>query len=231
MDNACSKSKNYIKSIDPNEWTRFARLVFKEVDFVHHPIDAVFVHAWGDLRYQLIQHVAKVFRLAHGARCIVLNGLPEYETGLAGYQFWKRAFMTQYLIPETHIRATRFARHTHEEALEFIDIARKEGFRSVAIVTLPFHLPRAFLTSLAVCAQYNYPLQLLPSTFWGINWHEEVIHRSIAGEMGPTSRLGRFASECARIIEYRRRMEAGDSAYAIATVAEGIKYLEGGGLK
>jgi hypothetical protein len=37
-----------------------------------------------------------------------------------------------------------------------------------------------------------------------------------------TSLIGRVCSECARIMDYRERYEAGDGTYGIASVREGL---------
>ncbi len=223
MDNACSESSHHLTQSDVCAWMPFIQMLLNGFSFERNPVEAVLVHGWGDLRYRLIQHTARIFR-ATQSRFIVLNGHTEYEKGAPGFSLWKTLLMQRYSIPEVKIFSSYPALQTHEEAVELLRVAKREGVRSAAVLTVPFHIPRAFLTHIAVAKQMNYPIKLVPSTFLGINWEEEITFRPLLGSAETTLRIGRFGSECVRAIEYHRRMESGDPLYSIASVSEGLQY-------
>ncbi|MEK7636752.1 MAG: ElyC/SanA/YdcF family protein [Patescibacteria group bacterium] len=225
MDNACSKSKDYLTQSDVYAWMPFIQTLLKGFSFERNPVEAVLVHGWGDLRYRLIQHTARIFH-ATQSRIMVLNGHNEYEKGAPGFSLWKTLLVQRYSIPKAMIFSSHPARQTHEEAVELLKVAKREGVRSAAVLTVPFHLPRAFLTHIAVAKQMNYPITLVPSTFLGIDWEEEITFRPLLGSAETTLRIGRFGSECVRAIEYRRRMDARDPMYGIASVSEGLRYTK-----
>ena len=189
--------------------------------------DAVFVHGWGDLFEELLGTVAEVYRRTN-AKHIILNGEPLYDgNGSPGYATWKQALMQQVRISEDCIHRVTPARHTLEEAQGFIVLAEKLQVRRAVVVSVPQHIGRAFLTDLGVLLARGSSLHLMPTTVRHIDWYTPItvyglIHTEHAEQ---TTRLGRLMAECARIMYYRERYEAGDPAFVIASIEEGLAHL------
>jgi hypothetical protein len=204
-----------------NEWSRLVNKIFLPQKFL---AEAVFVHAWNDLREEIIDLTAKTFYECD-ARTLILNGLNEFETGEPGFTYWKNALVQRGISAESILETTP-AVHTGIEAKELALLINKYKISTVAIISVPMHIVRAFLTDLATINKDKNPtVQLLPLTLPSINWLQEIEIKSISGLIERTTRLGRFADEFKRILDYQAESKANNPNFKIATFQEGIAHL------
>lgn len=205
-----------------SDWIEFSNHIFSEKNI---SVDAIFVHGWGDLCDRTIKFVAEIFK-KYSAKTILLNGHEHYEKDAPGLSYWKDNLVNKYKIPQFSIRSTAPADHTLAEAKEFINFAQSNDFFSAAVVSVPMHIGRAFLTNLGVMKERGLDLKLYPCAYIDIDWTKQIKVCKLASPHADeiTSRLGCLMGECARIVEYRERYMNGDS-YIIATVKEGLDYL------
>lgn len=210
-------------SRNPKEW---ALLVNKLVELSAKEVraDALFVHAQNYMRDEMIEFTANLF-MSSGARFIILNGYEYYEPNGPGFDHWRDRLVKKYAVPERAIYRMPKADHTAAEAIAFMEIAKKESVRSAIIITTPEHIFRAFLTDLWAMKNAGLEIALNPKTIFDVNWMEQIEVRSVLGAEEVTTRLGKFAGECARVATYRMYYESGERDYTIASVEEGIKYF------
>ncbi|TSC67214.1 MAG: hypothetical protein G01um101472_484 [Parcubacteria group bacterium Gr01-1014_72] len=207
---------------DPKLWSKLFNEVYRD-DVV--PADALFVHGWGDLHEQLAPFVANFFKTS-GARYLFLNGEESYSPGFPGAR-WFVEELVRGGVPHNAIVPVLPGKHTLHEAEGFIGAAVERDVKSAVVISVPAHILRAYLTNLGVALKKGLSIKLSARTLTGTYWEEEV---EIEGLMGTvhrerTTRLGRLVSECARIVEYRRRYEEDPSGFAIASVEEGLAHL------
>lgn len=209
--------------IDHRIWTALTNLVL-----VQGPVraDAITSHGWGDLHDETIAHVASQYA-ASGARYVILNGAPAYEEGAPGFEYWRQRLIEQYGVPSEVIYNAGLGKNTAEEATAFVQAAKTLGITSTLLISVPQHIIRAFLTNLAVMQAASASHTIVPRTALPVAWTDPVTIRNLVGDIENTSRLGRFAAEIARCIEYRQRFEEGDAAFPIASAPEGLHYLQG----
>ena len=99
--------------INYRDWIQLTDLIFDQKIV---PAEAVLVHGFDDLRDEMIDFVADLYKNS-GARFVVLNGESEYELGSPGFNYWKKK-LVEHGIPESSISGITPARQTHEEAVE-----------------------------------------------------------------------------------------------------------------
>ncbi len=210
---------------DHKLWIKLVNKVYEDKDT---PCDAIFVHGWGDLAEPLIDYTAKLFKDS-GASYIVLNGEDAYDgfKGAKGFTYWKEILMSRHAIPESAIYSYLPGKHTGDEAKGYMDFAESKEIKNAAVVSVPQHIVRAYLTDLGLALKRGLDINLSPRTIKGVNWEEEI---EIYGLMGAddkevTTRIGRIFSECVRIIEYRKRYEADGENFIIASINEGLDHL------
>ena len=204
-----------------SDWTEITNKVFNQKPV---KVDAVFVHGWGDLTDEMIDYAAKIFKKSK-ASAIVLNGAKEYELGKTGLNYWKKKLKTKYKVPPKKIFNIGEAINTYDEAVGFIGFAGKNKLKSAAIVSVPQHILRAFLTDLGVMKTKKVNLKLYPRTLPKVDWSQEISIHSLSGKKEQTTRFGRLAGEFARISDYRKRTEAGERDFSIVSIKEGLRYL------
>lgn len=99
------------------------------------------------------------------------------------------------------------ARHTAHQAEWVLDMAHRQGLRTLILTTSAYHLPRAFLTVLKAMMKRGHWLKIIPMALhapWKISLGE----------------LRYIPSEFKRIVEYQKK---GD----VATFPELVNYLRG----
>lgn len=205
-------------------WLKLGNQIFS-FDKYPEKVDALFCHGWSDLKDDEIAHIAKCYERFQPS-AIVLNGLDNYTVGDVGLAYWKEQLVSKYNIPESVIRSVPPAVNTASEAKSFMDFALVESIKSALIISVPMHILRAFLTNIGVTKQINHKMSLYPSTFKDIDWQGKIKvqgYYSLDANV-ETSRLGRLIGECGRIVEYRKRYEAGED-FVIASVKEGLDYI------
>lgn len=207
----------------PAQWSALFNIVYEEKP---HPVDALFVHGWGDLYEEMLELTARFFKDS-GARYIVLNGESAYDDipDAKGITYW-RSELSRMDVPGDVIQSVRPARHTLEEAKGFIEFAQQHRILRAAVLSVPQHLLRAFLTDLGVMKDTGATIALYAYTLSRIDWDKEIEVHGLSGSVPErTTRAGRLVGECARIMEYRRRMEQGEE-FTIASVPEALAYLQ-----
>lgn len=207
--------------IDHSQLMKLTDLVFKDRKI---SVDALIVHGWGDLAEEMIEYTAKTFKETK-ARYIALNGADEYERGAPGYLYWKNSLTKKYFINQKAIIKAKASMHTGKEAKSFAECMHTHHITKACILSVPQHIVRAFLTNLHAVQNIGLKVRLYPKTIKTADWHEKIIIRHPLGYTDITTRIGRFASDFGRIIEYRSRVEQGDKNYLMASLQEGIKHL------
>jgi hypothetical protein len=207
------------------DWLELANKCFDQSPI---SVDALFVHGWGDLHDEIIAHTAKLYKEA-GAKLIILNGEDVYDhvPDSPGYQYWFDALTKKYGVPAHAITHFKPGRQTREEGEGFMKIAQEKSLKSAAIISVPQHIMRAFLTDLGVMQKMNMDLKLYPRTLPGMDWNKHILVAGLfnGGKPEDTTRFGRLVSECIRIVEYRKLSQTQPDHYTIATVAEALKHL------
>jgi len=186
--------------------------------------DAIFVHAWADLHEKSILHVAELKR-ASKSRYIVLNGASEYEKMGPGFDYWKKKLMTLG-IKEHEIVSTSPAMNTQEEARALLNFLKRKKLTNAYVYSVPQHIMRAFLTDLGVLNASRFKGKIFPSTLKDVKFNESITIMPLAGKKEETTRLGRFAEEVARIVDYQERYKKGDKKFTMVSVQEGLDYLK-----
>ncbi len=192
-------------------------------DFVHKA-EVIFVHAWVDLHERSLAHVVNLKKQS-GARYIVLNGAEEYEKEGPGFSYWKKQLIALG-VSDSEIIATLPAKNTGEEAHFFLKFLVEHNLTRAYVYTVPQHILRAFLTDLGHMDALGYKGFLYPSTLHGVNFEEAITIRPLANGQEETTRIGRFAEEILRIINYRQLYDEGNPDFIIASVKRGLDYLK-----
>lgn len=187
--------------------------------------EAVFVHGWGDLYEEMIELTAKMFKES-GAKFLLLNSAPEYETKLPGFKYWKNQLENKFHIPAKHIFSIGSSSNTQFEALELAKFLKEQNISKIIVLSVPQHIVRAFLTDLGVLREAGISCQMYPKTLTQVDWMQQINIRNLSGSNEETTRLGRTLVEYARIIEYRSRFENGDQSFTIASIEQGLTYLK-----
>lgn len=206
---------------DHSLWMEITNRMFLQEPFT---ADAICSHAWGDQHDAVIDYIAKLY-IETKAHKIILNGLSEYEIDAKGIEYWRDRLTTKHHIDVSAIIATMPSKQTRDEAEAFADELTKGEYRTVALVSVPHHILRVFLTNVAVAKERNLPVKFIPRTLPTSDWNEKITIRGFYRDADVTMRVGRFAAEIARIHEYRRRFENGEKGFGIASVEEGLEHL------
>ena len=98
-------------------------------------VEAIFVHAWGDLHNESIEFISHLKKTT-GAKYIVLNGEKEYEREAEGFEYWKKELIKRGLN-EQEIIATKKSGNTHQEAEEFAKIATEMKIKRAIVYSVP----------------------------------------------------------------------------------------------
>lgn len=189
-------------------------------------VQMICVHSWGDLDNEMIGFVADLYKIS-GAKYIVLNGEEEYSTGGFGFDYWRKNLL-KFEIPELSIHKVTPARQTREEAIGFMNFAKQNNIDRAIVVSVPVHIVRAFLTNVIQLKELSLNLDLYPLTIKGTDWEKKISMRGLLvsnNSEGETYRLGRFAGEWGRIMQYRQKFEEGNNDYSIASIKEGLEYI------
>ena len=213
-----------MEKINHKNWLELANRVFA---FPVIPAEALFVHGWGDLHEEILHLVGQTC-VRTKPRIIILNGEEAYEAGSQGFSYWQKFLVQKYKIDKQIIRKFLPGKHTLDEAKGFLKIAEEEKLNSAILISVPPHIIRAFLTVLGEIQARILDIALYPQTLKAVAWEEPVVISGITSDAGDenTTRLGRLVAECARIVQYRQRFQAGDNNFVIASVEEGLEYLQ-----
>ncbi len=211
--------------INYSDWAELTNKVFNASNGKDISAEAIFVHGWGDLHKEVIEFVSDLYKKS-GAKFIVLNGEKEYEIGSPGLDYWTGK-LVERRIPKSSVHSVLPAKHTFQEAEGFMNFAKGKSIKSGILVSVPMHISRAFLTNVGVMKKINLKIRLLPATVKNISWGKDITIRGLLNHdfEENTSRLGRFASELGRVLQYRQNYENGDKNYLIASIKEGLDYL------
>jgi hypothetical protein len=209
--------------IDYKDWIEITNKIFDQ-EVVK--AEAVFVHGWGDLHEKMIEFTAEVYKNS-GAKYLVINGEKEYEVGAPGVDFWTQR-LVELGVPKESTFSFVPMRQTREEAIAFTNFAKEKNIKKAILISTPVHIVRALLTNIALMTAASIDLNLYPVTIKNVNWEEKIVIRGLVGTYPDenTSRIGRFAGEWGRILQYRQNYENGDKNYSISSVKEGLEYLK-----
>lgn len=76
-------------------------------------------------------------------------------------------------VAPPRIRIDDDSQHTHEQAVNVLALAAKEGWRTLLLVASSYHLPRAFLTFLAEERRTECGVALVPVAASHLPWTQE----------------------------------------------------------
>ena len=205
----------------------WSHLVDRILDYCSKKVmaDAIFVHGWGDLHDEMIELTARVYTESK-AKFILLNGAKEYEIGAPGFEYWKEGLIKKHQIPPESVTGIGPASNTLIEAKGLKQFTEEKKISSIIIISVPQHIVRAFLTDLGVISQGQPNVRLYPKSLKKVDWAAPITVHNLSGANENTTRLGRLAAELVRILDYRKRMEGGDTNFIIASPKEGLAHLE-----
>ncbi len=111
-------------------------------------------------------------------------------TGYPGFIKWAGKLRSHYRVSEIIcIRPPAGgALNTNTEFLEFVLVAREEGWRAVTIVASPFHQPRSFINAVTAAIRIYPDLCIYGAVGVAQNWLEDVRY-SQGIHMGARARL------------------------------------------
>ena len=187
--------------------------------------DAICVHS-NDIEPKLIaEHAVEYyFSCNHRKVCyVVINGTTQEEwkekqrVEFGGSQMWRELF-ARFGVPEKHILATDTAVHTGMEADEFVRIAKEQGWNSIAIVALPFHQLRCFLTMVTAMKKAQHYVGVYNLSVHGLVWHASAPRVVLGGSFEEGTNMNRILGEYDRIARYTKEGKC-------ATLAEALAYL------
>ncbi|MBV9159848.1 MAG: YdcF family protein [Candidatus Kaiserbacteria bacterium] len=112
-------------------------------------------------------------------------------------------------VPKDAIVLEERSRHTRDQAVEVLNIAKERGWKSLIIVASNYHQYRAFLTFLKRMYEERLELALINAPARAAGW---------LGETGHGRRIDLLPSELQKIDEYAAKGH-------VATYEEGIEYL------
>lgn len=140
------------------------------------PTDAVLVLA-GDPDYERTRTAARLV-LAGEARLLVLTG---GEPGPGDSAASLRAVAVSLGVPEAAIRMEQVSRSTRESMLAVREILEREGVRSLAVVTSPYHQRRAAwaarraLPGIEITSRPAFPSFWRPQGWWKTPWQRRIV--------------------------------------------------------
>ncbi len=163
--------------------------------------------------------------LARGARLIRDGGTGqlrflggEARSGYPGFDAWHAKLLGQGVdagkLQASHLPSDTLA-HTQTEAIALIASARQEGWRSIHIVSPPFHLLRAFLDTVTRVVRTYPALRVYNAVGLPLSWTAQAVHSQ---GMLSAVRAAFIGSELDRIDRYHRK---GD----LVTAREALEYL------
>ncbi len=206
--------------MEPHLWSHLAYAL--SITPLPKKVDVVFIHAFDNFLDELLRRAGEISKIFPGVT-VVINGATSYEVGGRGVEYARKKLEAEG-VSSLCIFETLPALHTNAEAQAFARFAKEHSIESAIVLTIPPHLMRAYLTSVHVFGECPARIQLVPQTIL-VDWDTKVEIAGLVSIPEKTSLIGRLYSECARIMKYRMLYEAGDSAYGIASIREGMLHL------
>ena len=158
--------------------------------------------------YNRVKHAARLYTDNYAPRIVILGGDARRAYGSYPSRELSRELIKQG-VPKSAIYVEEKAKHTLGEAKRAMELAKREGWKSMILVTSPHHQFRAFLTFLKVVRKATLDI-LLVNAPARLPWF---------GDNPWGKRTDLMEGEFKRIDEYQKK---GDCA----TFAEGLKYLQ-----
>ena len=150
-----------------------------------------------DLEHSTLQKAAELHRESTAERLCICGGGPivgvndkHKRIAYRGEAAWKKELIAQG-VPETAIVSVPrpdLTPHTGTEAQRFIELAQKNKWQSVCIVSHPIHLLRAFASTATVIVKNNLEIKLYAVPGTPEPWQEPALY-SQAGETRPRIEL------------------------------------------
>ncbi|MDP2593371.1 MAG: hypothetical protein Q8P52_01840 [bacterium] len=218
----------YNKEENLKHWMSVVEWVYKNPSKDSKP-QAIFVHAWPDLLLKTLKFVAEIYEELEEKPLIILNSIDYFGSSPSGFEYCREALTERFKIPAGSIKAIPPAKQTLEEARGFIKVAKDESIARAIMTSTPQHLLRAFLTDLAVLAKEKPDLKLYPAVISkdSYSWFGSYKAKSLfGGEDEKAIRLGRFASEIIRILNYQNKMAQGEGDYMVADIEDAVSYIK-----
>src|SRR3989344_4729799 len=119
--------------------------------------------------YARAPHAVRLFKRGLAPRVVILAGINN-KTGGGFYDLPDT--VSELGVPKGKILVIREGASTKEEAGLVIDMAQKEGWGRIIIVTSPYHQLRAFLTYLKTVDDRKASLKIMNSAARGLPWFE-----------------------------------------------------------
>jgi len=143
--------------------------------------------------------------------------------GFCGYEETRKR-MVEAGVDESRIEKVPFDSaasiiHTLNEAENFVRYAKMKGWTRVGVVAPPFHLLRAFVTTISVAIREYPPLSVFAVPGTHLSWRESAVHSqgSVSGTRseilkGEMERIKRYSEkgdieEASAILQYLDRRQ------------------------
>jgi hypothetical protein len=124
----------------------------------------------------VIQSGADVWHRGEAACLLVIEATA--GKGYDGFKVWKKR-LSELSVPESCIKKISLGDREHNtltEALALVQHARQNAFKAIYIIAPPFHLPRAFMTTVRAASHILPPLQIYSIVGATEPWNESVVH-------------------------------------------------------
>lgn len=214
------------KQASAKEWALLYSAVL--CGYLPKQVDAIFIHAQDYFKDELLYRSAELYLDFDERPKIVINGLEQYENqeNSGGYFEWRRILMWSDVKWQDIIKIPA-SYHTGEEAVEIVNLCKKQGWKKLVIVATPQHLPRCFLTVLGVLQNLTINTDVYCATVVNYDWQNEFEKHSILNDSAAGNGFAHFEDEFGRILKYRNSYLKGDLKITpVASVKLALDYLK-----
>lgn len=195
----------------------WCRLLFEDY-YTPGCVDAVYLHGLSegmvascDL-FDLVAHITASGR----ARFLAFNGSdgrgmpPQDRPGAAwpGVDWYRQEFCKRNIEP-MRLLPTRDGLHTRDECDALIELTKEHQWRSVGIVTVPYHWPRVLSCLVGAIAGADYNISIHFVRPKAIRWHYSMIGSQ--GVEHDSTFLGEAATDVLRLFKYWDKGRESDS--------------------
>lgn len=119
---------------------------------------------------------ANVWHNGLSRKLLVLNTTP--SGGYDGYKVWRKR-LTTLSVPDSGIEKIALNSREHNtltEAQALVQHARQKAFTAIGIIAPPFHLPRAFMTTVRAARDILPQLKIYSIAGISQPWNGTVVH-------------------------------------------------------
>ena len=183
-------------------------------------VDATYLFALtSDNERSVFESAGDILKRGLSSKILIIDG--EKRNGFPGIDEWRKRIAQH--IPGNEVTPVpirdRGNVNTRSESDALMEYAKNEGLDSLYVASIPFHLPRAFMTAVSAAIDREANTRVLPYYGPELDWDEFSMH-SQGTEGGTRRELVR--TELERI---RRYLDGTQGAVRLQPIREVLKYI------